>query len=174
MKTVFEFFTKRHLLANALTAMILLIGMYSLFNINREEFPNTDSDRVTVNTRYSGASAEDVEMQVTEKVEDALDDIVGIKTMSSTSRDGSSSIMLTFDEDADADEVYTNIIEKVSGINGLPSDVDAPSVNAMNPAMKSIMQFGVSSRTLTYSELRDYVHQLEKKLLDVPGWRTWA
>ena len=81
MKTIFKFFTKRHLLANALTMMILLGGFYSLSRINREEFPNTDTGIIMVRATYKGAAAEDVELQVTNEIEDALNDIVGVKCL---------------------------------------------------------------------------------------------
>lgn len=168
MKSVFKFFTERHLLANALAAMILLVGLYSLFQINREEFPNMDTGMVTVRATYRGASAEDVELQVTNKLEDALNSIVGIKRMSSTSRENSAMIFMQLDEDADSDDVYAEIVDAIAGVNSLPDDVE-PRVSQMNPGMRSIMQFGLSSQTLEYRELREYAHELEKKLLDVPG-----
>jgi multidrug efflux pump subunit AcrB len=168
MKTIFKFFTERHLLANALAAMILLAGIYSLFHINREEFPNMETGMITVRASYPGASAEDVELQVTNKLEDALNSIVGIKRMSSTSRENNANIWMEVDEDADADEVYAEISDAIAAVNNLPEDVE-PRVMQLSPGMWSIMQFGLSSQTLEYRELRAYAHELEKKLLDVPG-----
>ncbi len=169
MKRIFEFFTKRHLLANALTVMILLGGAYSLFKINREEFPNADTGRVMIRTSYPGASPEDMELNVTNKLEDALKSVVGIKTMSSTSMENSSSLWIAIDEDEDQDEVYDEIVDAVNGVNSLPDDATTPRIRLFNPKMKSIMRIGVSSSALTYRELRNYAHDFEKKLLEVPG-----
>ena len=169
MKSLFKFFAERHLLANAMTAMIVLLGMYSLFTINREEFPNADTDTVSVRASYSGASPKDVELEVTNKLEDALSSITGIKTMSSTSKENSASITIEIDEDEDVDEVYDEIVEAVNSVDDLPDDVDTPSITQWNPKMKPIMMVGISSGELDYAELRDYAHQFEKQLLAVAG-----
>lgn len=169
MKSVFKFFTQRHLLANALTVMIIFLGLYSLLTINREEFPNADTDMVMVRTTYSGASPEDVELEVTNKLEDALKSVIGIKTMTSTSSENSSSIRIEIDEDEDQQQVYDDIVDAINGVTKLPDDADTPRISQMNPKMKSILEIGLSSSTLSYRELRDYVHEFEKKLLDVPG-----
>lgn len=168
MKTIFRFFTERHLLANALTAMILLAGGYSLLHINREEFPNMETGMIMVRASYPGASAEDVELQVTNNLEDALDDIVGIKRMSSTSRENSVFIRIDADEDADFDEVYAEVSDAIDGVGNLPDDVE-PQVDQLNPSMFAIMNFGLSSQPLDYADLRAYAHDLEKKVLEIPG-----
>ena len=169
MKALFKFFAERHLLANAMTVMIVLLGLYSLFTINREEFPNADTGMVFVRASYSGASPEDVELEVTNKLEDALKSITGIKTMSSTSSENSASIRIEIDEDENQKEIYDEIVEAINGINDLPNDVDTPRVTQMNPKMKPIMEIGISSGELQYRELRDYVHQFEKTLLAIDG-----
>ncbi|GAK56459.1 acriflavin resistance protein [Candidatus Vecturithrix granuli] len=169
MKSLFKFFTERHLLANALTIMILLLGSYSLMTMNREEFPNADTGVVTISTTYSGASPEDVELEVTNKLEDKLKSITGIKTISSTSAENSSRIEIEIDEDEDQDEVYDEIVETVNGVDDLPHDADTPRITKMNPKMKSILTIGFSSGRLSYRELRDYVHDFEKKLLRIDG-----
>ncbi|MCP4406111.1 MAG: efflux RND transporter permease subunit [bacterium] len=169
MKALFKFFAERHLLANAMTVMVVLLGAYSLFTINREEFPNADTGRVIVRTTYSGASAVDVELEVTNKLEDALKNVTGIKTMSSTTRDNSSSITIKISEDEDQDEVYDEIVEEINGVNDLPDDANTPRIFMMNPKMKPIMELGLMSAKLSYRELRNYAHEFEKKLLELPG-----
>ncbi len=169
MKSFFKFFAERHLLANALTVMILLLGLYSVLTINREEFPNADTGIVFVRTFYSGASPEDMELEVTNKLEDALKSVTGIKMMSSTSAENNSRILIEIDEDEDQDEVYDEIVEAVNGLEDLPDDANTPRITQMNPKMKPIMEIGFSSDRLSYRELRDYVHEFEKKLMEVPG-----
>ena len=169
MKALFKFIAERHLLANALTVMILLLGGFSLLSMNREEFPNADTDMVEVEAKYPGASPEDVELEVTNELEDALSGIIGIKSMSSTSAENNVSIRIEIDEDEDAVEVYNDIVEAVNGVNGLPDDVDTPRVMQMDPRMKPILMVGISSGELEYRDLRDYAHQFEKKLLDLNG-----
>ncbi len=169
MKSFFRFFAKRHLLANAMTIMILFVGLYSAFTINREELPNADTGIVKIKTSYSGAAPEDVELNVTNKLEDELQSVIGIKTMTSSSIENSSSITIEIDEDSDLDEVYDEIQDAVSSVTDLPDDADTPKVSHMNPSMKSILEVGLSSTVLSYAELREYARQFKKKLLDVDG-----
>ena len=169
MKALFKFFTERHLLANALTAMILLLGLYSLMTINREEFPNAETGMVIVRTSYPGASPKDVELEVTNKLEDALKSVTGIKTMSSTSAENSSMIRIEISEDEDQKEIYDEIVENVNGVNDLPDDANTPVITKMNPKMKPILEVALGSERLTYRELRDYAHEFEKKLLQIDG-----
>ncbi len=169
MKALFQFFAKRHLLANALTVMLLLLGTYSLLTINREEFPNADTGRVIIRTIYPGASAEDVELEVTNKLEDALKSVTGIKTMSSTSMDNSLTMTIEIHENEDQDAVYDEIVEAVNGVDDLPDDAKTPKLYKLNPKMKPIMDIGLVSEHLSYRELRNYAHEFEKKLLEIDG-----
>ena len=169
MKSFFTFFVKRHLLANALTVMILLMGLYSFFTINREEFPNAETGIVTISTTYPGASPEDVELNVTNKLEDSLKGVVGLKTLTSASVENSSTITLEIDEDYDLDAVFSEVQDAVAKVSGFPDDANTPNVKQRRPARKTILEVGLSSSVLSYAELREYAHQFEKQLLDVPG-----
>ena len=169
MKSFFKFFVKRHLLANALTVMILLIGLYSFFTINREEFPNAETGLVIISTTYPGASPEDVELNVTNKLEDSLKGVIGLKTLTSSSEENSSTITIEIDEDYDLDEVFDEIQDAVAKASDLPDDARTPNVKQRRPARKTVLEVGLSSTILSYAELREYAHQFEKQLLDVPG-----
>ncbi len=169
MKTFFEFFIRRHLLVNAMTILILLLGIYTVFYINLEEFPNAETGWLRIRTSYPGSSPADVELEVTNKIEDALKSVVGIKSMSSTSSENRSNITVAIDEDEDGEKVYNDIVDAVNGVTDLPNDVNAPSVNQFNPKMKPIFWVGFTSTQLKYRELRTYVHDFEKKVMDLPG-----
>ena len=71
MKSFFRFFAERHILANLLIIMIILLGVNTLMQINRNLYPEVDYGRMVIRTIYPGASPEDVELNVTNKIEDA-------------------------------------------------------------------------------------------------------
>jgi multidrug efflux pump subunit AcrB len=169
MSRLFEFFIKRHLLANALTIMIILGGIYVALTINREEMPNTDTGTVLIKTTYPSASPEDVELNITNKIEDSLMDVLGIKSIISSSFENFSSINIVIAEEADEDETFREIQENIVSISDFPKDAGIPKVIQKNPALRSILEVGLTSPTLNYSELRSYASQFEKKLLEVPG-----
>ena len=68
MTRFFRFFVSRHLFANILTIAIILLGLAVLPSINRDTFPNVDLDEVVITTRYNGASPEDIELKITNKI----------------------------------------------------------------------------------------------------------
>jgi multidrug efflux pump subunit AcrB len=171
MKTFFKFFAERHLLANLMTISIFLIGGFSAWRMNRSLLPKIDLGQVVISTRYPGASPEDVEINVTNKIEDQLKGITGIKRFNSTSMENSSMIAVTLDIDtADEDKVKTEIREAVARVTDFPPEVtQAPVIREIKTTLIPVIEVGITSDTLSYQELRDYAQLFEKKLQDVPG-----
>lgn len=166
MKNLFAFFAKRHLLTNIIMIMIILIGSFSLLRINREEFPNVTTGRIRVTTNYRGASPEDVELNVTNKIEDALKKVSGLSRISSTSQENRSSITLTVEEGQNEKKVYDDIVDAINGVS-FPEEASQPQVTEATPN-RIAMRIGMSSPILTYRELRAYARQFEKKLRQIP------
>jgi multidrug efflux pump subunit AcrB len=100
MKSFFRFFAERHTLANLLTIMIFLLGLNTLLTIKRDIYPHVDFGWMNITTRYPGAAPEDVELNVTNKIEEALKGVTGIKNMTSTSMENVSLITVILDVDA--------------------------------------------------------------------------
>lgn len=171
MKTFFKFFAERHLLANLLTISILIIGGFSAWRTNRSLLPKIDLGQVVISTRYPGASPEDVEINVTNKIEDQLKGITGIKRFTSTSMENSSMISVTLDIDrADEDKVKNEIREAVARVTDLPPEVtQSPVIREIKTTLIPVIEVGITSDTLSYRELREYAQLLEKKLKEVPG-----
>jgi multidrug efflux pump subunit AcrB len=92
MKAVLEFFIKRHILATLFTLMVLLLGLNSLRTLKRDQYPHVDFGIVQITTTYPGASPEDVELNVTNKIEAQLKSVTGIERITSTSMENMSSI----------------------------------------------------------------------------------
>ncbi|MCP4404888.1 MAG: efflux RND transporter permease subunit, partial [bacterium] len=171
MKKFFRFFAERHMLANLITIMVFLLGTFSMLTINRSEFPKVDIGEMIVSTRYPGASPEDVELNVTNKLEDELKSVTGIKRMTSTSMENSSIIDVMIDDDAsDSDEVKQNIREAVARVTDFPGEVsESPQITDIKTSIFPILEVGLASKTMPYEVLREYARQFEKKLKNVPG-----
>ena len=100
--------------ANILTITIILIGLAVLPNINRNTFPDVDLDQVVITSRYEGSSPADIELKVTNKIEDKLKSIDGIKKYVSLSIENVSLIDLEIESDVDdTDEVKDKIREQI-------------------------------------------------------------
>ncbi len=145
-----------------MTVMILLLGLFSLYRINLSELPKIDIGEVVISTYYPGASPEDVELNVTNKLEDELKGIVGIKQMISASLENNSIIEIDIDA-ADEEKVKTEIREAVSRVSDLPPEVtETPRITEVKTSLFPIIEVGMTSETLPYAELREYARQFEK------------
>ena len=170
MKTIFEFFARRHILATLFTIGIIMLGLNSLRTLKRDQFPEVDIGEVVITTTYPGASPEDVELNVTNKLEDELENVTGIDEIRSTSMENLSLIEVTIDPDIrDSDKVKSDIREAVGRVTDFPEEVtDSPLVTEITTAIFPIIEVGLTG-DVEYRELREIAKQFEKKLEAVPG-----
>ncbi len=170
MKTFFEFFAKRHTLANLLVVMVVVLGLNTFTHIKRDLFPEVDFGTVVITTVYPGASPEDVELNVTNKIEEELKNVIGIERSTSLSMENVSVITVVIDPDvSDQDKVKNDVREAVGRVTELPEEVTAsPQVEEISTADVQVLEVGITG-DLPYREFRDYAKRLEKKLKNVSG-----
>lgn len=120
----------RPIFACMMNLMLVLAGALSLEKLPVRELPDVDPPIVSVSTLYPGASAQIIESEVTEKLEEILSTIEGIKTISSTSSDSSSQIVLEFELSREINEAAQEVRDRVARVrNDLPEDVEEPIVS---------------------------------------------
>lgn len=173
MSSFFRFFAERHKLANLFVAMVLLMGISTWFSIKRDQWPDLDLGEMYITTLYPGASPEDVELNVTNKLEDELENVTGIKRMTSVSMENISSIHLAIDPDAkDEKEVKREIRDSVSRVTDFPSEVtESPLIVDIKTSTIPILEVGIAG-DLPYSELREIAKLFEKKMEVISGVGT--
>ncbi|SFS21729.1 efflux RND transporter permease subunit [Enterocloster citroniae] len=144
--------------ATVMTLLCLLVfGISSVFSATLEQMPDTDTPMLIVMGRYSGAGPEDINELVTEPIEDEVSTLEGVKSMSSSSSDGRSMVMLEYDYGTDMDEAYDDLKKKLDSLERqLPDDVET-SVMEMNNNASSTMMLSISHKT--EKDLYDYVDQ---------------
>ena len=135
---------------------ILVFGISSVFSATLEQMPDTDQPMLIVRASYSGAAPEDMDELVTKPIEDQVSQLEGVKSMSSTSNEGSAMIMLEYDYDADMDEAYNELTRSLNSIRGLPEDCST-SVMEMNMNGGDDIMLSISHDT--QEDLYDYVDQ---------------
>ncbi len=171
MRAFIRFFAARTTLANVITLMILFLGISSLTIIQRDNFPSVDFDEMTITTRYPGASPEDVELNVTNAIEEELKEVDGLDKVNSFSMENISIIHLKLDPDAqDKKKIKTDVRDAVSRVADLPAEIDE------NPLVKEIttstaipiIEVGITGK-VPYKTLREIARRAEKELLNVPG-----
>lgn len=171
MKPFFSFFARRELLANVLLIMVILLGVNALTKMKRDTYPKVDMGEVVINTQYPGASAADVEINVTNKIEDKLSGIIGIKKMISESAENVSQIQVVIDPDDDIDAVVEDIKNAVDQVRDLPVEVDqAPQIVEIKTAIFPVLEVGIIPPDgASYAELRTIAAEYERKLKQVQG-----
>ena len=136
---------KRPVTALMMTLIIILLGVVSLTNLQMDLFPDINLPYAVVSTSYTGASPEEVENIVTRNIETAMATVSNIKTISSTSSDGSSMVILEFNQNTDMDAVMLDMREKLDMISPyLPEDVSAPMLIKFDVNMIPMMGYSVS------------------------------
>lgn len=166
MKSFFQFFASRHTLANLITIMTILLGLSSMLTIKRELFPSVDFGEVFIRTLYQGASPEDVELNVTNRIEEELQKVDGIDRYTSVSMENISVIDVVIDPDEkDQDDIKREIREAVNRVNDLPDAVeDAPLITELDTGIFPVIEVGLAGGNIDYRELREYAKEFERRL----------
>jgi len=161
----------RPVLAIVMSLVIIIFGVIGFRYLSVREYPSVDPPIITVSANYTGASADVIQGQVTEPLEEALNGIAGIKNLTSTSRDGRATITVEFDLDADLETAANDVRDKVSGAQGrLPRDIDPPIVSKANADSQPIVMTYLSSSKRTLLELTDYANNtLKERIQTIPG-----
>jgi len=162
-KGVIGFFVHHRVAGNLVMLVMLLGGVLALTRMNIQFFPTFALDMVSVRVVWSGASAEDVELGITDPLEQKLRSVDGLKKMTSTSAQSVSSITLEFHEGTDPVQAVDDVRQQVDEFNNLPADAEEPRVTR-------IERYEPVARLLVYgdvdrSELRDMVYRFEDELL---------
>ena len=115
--------------ANLLMMLMILLGVFSILEINTQFFPSVDRPRINISLSWSGASAEDIESNLLAVIEPEVRFVEGVDVMTSTAREGSGSIRLEFEDGTDMQKALSDVEAAVRGITTLPADVDTPTVS---------------------------------------------
>jgi len=165
LKNLPRFSVDNPVLANLLTVAVLVGGLHAALTIVRDVLPEIRPNRVQIFTEYPGATPEDVERGVTQKIEEVVKDIQGIDEITSLAREGASLILVDIRRDADLDRAVDDIKAAVDTIDDFPEEVKETRVTRWEPKWPviSVSIYGdVSDKQLkeTAEELRDEIMDL--------------
>lgn len=163
---------RRPVLAIVMSIIIVIFGIVGFTFLGVRDYPAIDPPVISVRTSYTGANADIMESQVTEPLEKAVNGVAGIKSISSTSSQGSSKISVEFELGTDLETAANDVRDKVSGaVKSLPQDLDAPPVVSKADANASpILAMTLQSSSRNQMEVTDYAENvLQERLQTVPG-----
>ena len=182
--TLYTLSIRRPVLAIVMSITIVLFGLLGFSFLGVREFPSLDPPNISVSTSYRGASADVIESQITEPLEAAVNGVDGIRTLTSASTDGRSTIQAEFDLGTDLERAANDVRDHVSrAMRDLPPDVDAPIVSKADADARPIAGVSVRSQRRNLLELsriaqEAFVERLQTipnvASVDIWGEKTYA
>ena len=155
----------RPVMAVMLIASLMMLGIVSMGRLSVDLFPKIDFPYVVVQTQLEGAAPEVIETEVTDALEEQINSLGGIESLTSISQEGSSQIRIEFGLQEDADVKSQEVRNKVDlALPNMPLDTEMPTVQKMDPDAAPVLTIMVSG-DLTIGELTEYADKVIKERL---------
>ena len=170
MQWLAEICVKRPVFATVIVLILTVVGGFSFFTLGVDRFPKIDLPTVTVSTTNQGAAPAEIETEVTDVLEGAVNTVSGVDEMRSSSSQGRSNITITFNLEKDPNIATQEVQQKVNTVlNRLPTTVDPPVVQKSDPDSAPVIQY-VISQPGSVIDLTDFVNrQIVEKLQTASG-----
>ncbi|MBQ5729999.1 MAG: efflux RND transporter permease subunit [Bacteroidaceae bacterium] len=161
-----ELSIRRPVLATVLTLIILLFGAVGYISLGVREYPSVDNPIISVSCSYAGANADVIENQITEPLEQNINGIPGIRSLTSVSQQGSSRITVEFELSVDLETAANDVRDKVSRAQRyLPRDCDPPTVSKADADATPILMVAIQSEKRSLLELSEIADLTVKEQL---------
>src|SRR3954465_14430967 len=153
---------QRPVLASVLMLVILVLGTVGYRGLGVDQFPNVDVPVVVITTQLPGAAPEEIETDVTDKIEGAVNQISGVDDLNSVSSEGVSQVIIMFKLDKDTDVAAQEVRDKVNTVlRELPSGIEQPIISKVEPSAAPVLYLGVKGKG---QSLRDLTEVADKKV----------
>ncbi|MBX0335153.1 efflux RND transporter permease subunit [Pontibacter sp. HSC-14F20] len=171
MASLSDISIKRPVLAIVMSITIMVFGIIGITYLGVREYPSVDPPIVNVSTSYAGANAETIESEITEPLEESINGIAGIRTLTSSSSEGNSNITVEFDLGVDLEAAANDVRDRVSRAQRrLPEDAEPPTVSKADADANPIIFLGIRSETRSLLDLSDIGQNVFKEQLQtIPG-----
>ena len=161
MQWLAEICVRRPVFATVIILALSVIGFFGYTKLGVDRFPKVDFPIVTVVLRQDGASPEEIETEVVDKVEEAVNTVSGIDQLQSTSYEGVAVVSITFQLEKDVNVAAQEVRDKVNGIlNDLPTDLKPPTIDKVDTDASAIIEYALSSP----GNIRDTTEYADKTL----------
>ncbi len=170
MQWLAEICVHRPVFATVIVMFLTVVGGFAFFTLGVDRFPKIDLPTISISTNNTGAAPAEIETEVTDVIEGAVNTVPGIDQMTSSSSRGSSNVTLTFNLDKNPDQAYQEIQQKLSSVTGrLPETADPPQVRKSDPDSQPVLIYAISApRNLV--ELNDFVETtIQERIQSVDG-----
>jgi hydrophobe/amphiphile efflux-1 (HAE1) family protein len=158
---------RRPIFASVLILVLCVVGIAGYLSLGVDRFPNVDFPYVVVNTSQPGASPEDVETEITDKIEEAVNTISGIDELRSITTEGSSLVAVSFVLEKDVNVAAQEVRDRVASIlANLPKDIDPPVIQKLDPDAAPILYVALRSHGHTLREATEFADKRLRRTLE--------
>ncbi|MGI8555394.1 MAG: efflux RND transporter permease subunit, partial [Pyrinomonadaceae bacterium] len=170
MQWLAEICVNRPVFATVIVLLLTVVGGFSFFTLGVDRFPKIDLPTISVSTSNQGAAPAEMETEVTDVIEGAVNTVPGIDQMTSSSSRGSSNVTLTFNLEKNPDQAYQEIQQKLATVaNRLPETADPPVVRKSDPDSTPVLMYAISAPR-NVVDLNDLVEtQIQERIQSADG-----
>jgi len=166
---LYELCVRRPVFTIVLSSVLFLTGAIALTKLGVREYPAVDPPVISVLANYPGANAEVIESQITIPLEEAVNTVSGIRSLTSVSRDGASRIRVEFELGTDLEAAANDVRDQISrAIRLLPRDVDPPSISKSDADSSPVLTLVVQSDQRDLMELTEMADRVKDRLQTIP------
>jgi HAE1 family hydrophobic/amphiphilic exporter-1 len=170
MQWLAEICVHRPVFATVIVLLLTVVGGFAFFTLGVDRFPKIDLPTVSVQTTNQGAAPEQMETEITDIIEGAVNTVPGIDEMRSTSSQGRSNVTLTFNLEKDPDQAYQEIQQKISTvINRLPETADPPVVRKADPDSQPVLIYAISAPRSVIELTNIVQNQMQERIENAEG-----
>jgi len=161
MHKLAEICVRRPVFATVIVLSLVVVGWFAYQQLGVDRFPKVDFPTIVISTRLVGAAPEEIETDITDKIEEAVNTISGIDQLQSTSSEGVSQVTVQFVLEKDADVAAQEVRDRVNTVlRDLPQDADPPIIQKFDPDSVPVLSIAVSGP----APIRDVTEYADKKL----------
>jgi HAE1 family hydrophobic/amphiphilic exporter-1 len=158
---------KRPVFATVLILSLTVIGAFSFTRLGVDRFPKVDIPTITVTTVQPGAAPEQIETEITDKIEEAVNTISGIDDLRSISSEGISQVIITFLLDKDTDVAAQEVRDKINGaLPRLPKTIQQPRVDKMDPDAAPVLSLALSAKNQPVKDITEYADKVLRRRIE--------
>lgn len=168
MNTLIAFFLKNTHLNHILLFFLLVSGIYSYINIPKELFPDMMLNKIAIGGGYAGSSATTLDKMAVRDIEDDVGSVTGVSDIDTVIMPGKFGIILSLDEDADADRVLDKVKDSIANVRQyLPSDMEEPIARLLDHN-RDLIKLAISSEVVSFDELLSEAKKIRSEILKMP------
>jgi HAE1 family hydrophobic/amphiphilic exporter-1 len=165
---IIKFFVQRFVFSTAIFLALVLFGLIAGSRVGVDLLPRFDVPVVAVSTAYPGAGPEEIETQISRRIEDAVSTLSGIDQIASISSEGFSQVIVSFEFGEDLNRVATDVAQRVAAVRGqLPSEAQAPVVQRFDPAAAPILFIALSAGGADLRDAADFAEDVLRPQLQL-------